>query len=102
LVENLLNIGASVGTPLALAGLVVTVLYLIYRAILKGKFSRILPEHTYMLLDRMARYAFYLALTSIVLGVSAYLAVRLYGKASGVSTDALKLQGEASQHLEQG
>jgi tetratricopeptide (TPR) repeat protein len=99
---KILAIAASIGTPLGLAGLAVGILYLLYKRILGQKLSRILPEHTFLLFNRLATYLFCLALTAMLLGVASYLVIHLYGSSSGPNPDALKLEQEAGQHVLQG
>ena len=97
---GVLRIAASIGTPLALAGFTVGVLYLVYRLVLTRQLSRVLPEHTFRLLSTVTRYVFVLALVALVLGISAYVAVTIFPPS--VSAAALHVEQEARQHLATG
>jgi hypothetical protein len=84
--EMLSRFGAlltRVRTPLALAGLVVLVLYAIYRQILQmSVFSQVSSEQTFVLIDRIAFYLFCLAVLAIVLALIGYFrTARPRGKA---------------------
>jgi hypothetical protein len=71
---KLIEIAAKIGTPLALAGLTVAVLFLVYRAIIKsGLLSTVHASHTFKILNRVLTYVFVLALVAIALGVASYL-----------------------------
>ena len=75
---TILGIGAKIGTPLALAGFAVAILYLLYRAVLRsGLLTTVNASHTFRVLNRILTFVFVLALVAIVLGVSAYLATSL-------------------------
>lgn len=79
--ENLIKIfgvAEKVKTPLALAGLVVIVLYLIFRQVLSlDVFSNIGASNTFALLQTVLSMLFWLAVTSILLGVSSYILSRV-------------------------
>ena len=60
-------------TPLALAGLVVVVLYGIYSQILRmGIFSQVGADQTFSIVNQIALYLFWLAVLAIVLGGVGY------------------------------
>ena len=64
-------IGGRIRTPLVLAGLVVLVLYALYRQILSlAIFTTLSQEGTFRVVDLLIRVLFWLALLAIVLGVA--------------------------------
>lgn len=76
--QRILRLIPSIRRPLALTGLVVVVLYGVYRLILTLPiFSQIDDVQTFVLVDRIALYLFILALVAIVLSIFAYFGVRL-------------------------
>jgi hypothetical protein len=63
-----------VRTPLALAGLVVVVLYGLYKQILGSDIlTKVGQDQTFVLLDRILFYLFILAVTAVLLGAVGYL-----------------------------
>ena len=63
-----------VRTPLALAGLVIIVLYALYKQILEMDiFTKVGSDETFMLVDRVLLYLFILAATSAILGGIGYI-----------------------------
>ena len=99
MIEAILRIAASIGTPLALGGFVVAVLYLIYNQLLSRRLSRVAPERTFLLLNRIARYLFFLALTAVVVGVAAYVIVSL---ARAPSADVRIEENDTFSHSSKG
>jgi hypothetical protein len=78
--EKVLEVAMRVSTPIAVAGLVVGVLLIIFYAILKLKiFPRLNQTMGKDLLASMMKYLYRLALVSIVLGFIAYLAPIVLG-----------------------
>lgn len=74
--QKILKLIPTIRRPVALAGLVIVVLYGIYKLILTLPiFSRINDVQTFALIDRIALYLFILALVAIVLSIFAYLGV---------------------------
>ncbi len=72
--EKLLGIAARVAKPLALASVIVIVLYLIYRQIIDLPiYSQLSEENTSELLASIVNSIFILALVGLVLGVASYL-----------------------------
>jgi len=72
--EKLFILAGKVKTPLILSGLVVSVLYGIYKQILSlDVFENIGANSTFVILQSMLEKVFWLALISIVLGVASYL-----------------------------
>lgn len=72
--NTLFEIASAVKTPLALAGIVVVVLYLIFKGILKlNIYPELTRRDTFQLLNRIMTYLFILALIAIVLGFIAYI-----------------------------
>ena len=67
------NVLERMKTPLALAGLVVLVLYGIYYEILHlDIFANVGAEHTFALIGQITSYLFWLALLAIVLAACGY------------------------------
>jgi hypothetical protein len=65
---------SAVRTPLALGGLTVVVLCVIYNRVLGlGIFSTLNGSETIELLTRMVNYVFLLAIVAVVLGVVGYI-----------------------------
>lgn len=83
-VNKLSEIANRVKTPLALAGLIIVVLYAIFQQILAlDIFSRLESGPTLNLLQSILNKIFWLALTSLILGVASYLiplVLRLVGE----------------------
>ena len=77
-IEKLVGITKRVRTPLALSGVIVAVLYAIYRQVLSlNVFESIGSNPTFLLLQNVLNKLFWLALVSIVLGVASYLVTAL-------------------------
>lgn len=77
--EKLFEIASKVSTPLALAGIVVMVLFFTFRSIIRLKiFSKQKEQNTFKVLNKVLNYVFILALISIVLGVTSYIVVSIY------------------------
>ena len=65
---------SRISTPLSLSGLVITVLYGIYRSVLEfSDFSLFGKNETFVLVDKIVSYLFVLALVALVLGITAYV-----------------------------
>lgn len=76
--DKILGIAAKVGTPLALAGLTIAILFLLYRTVIRsGLLSTVRASHTFIILNRILTFVFVLSLIAIVLGVASYLATSL-------------------------
>jgi len=76
--ERVVDIARKVRTPLALSGVVIAVLYAIYRQVLSlNVFENIGANPTFLLLQNVLDKLFWLALVSIVLGVISYLITAL-------------------------
>ena len=72
--NKLIDVIDKIKTPLALSGLIIIVLYYIYRQILSlNIFSEIGESNTFLLLDKTIGILFYLAILSIILGTIGYL-----------------------------
>jgi hypothetical protein len=79
--EKLFVLAGKVKTPLVLAGLVVSVLYGIYKQILSlDVFENVGSNSTFIILQNMLEKVFWLALISIVLGVASYLTTFILGR----------------------
>lgn len=71
---NILTVANKVKTPLALSGLVIVVLYLIFKQILSlNVFSNIDSSSTFILLQNILGKVFWLAVITIVLGIGSYI-----------------------------
>ena len=74
--ERLFEIASKVSTPLALGGIVVVVLFLIYRAILRLKiFTKVTKTDTFKLINSLIIYLFILAVVAVVLAAISYVLV---------------------------
>jgi hypothetical protein len=72
--EKISDILRVIRTPLALTGLVILVVYAIYKQVLELKiFSQLSEPSTFQLLNEIVTGLFWLAVISIILGVLAYL-----------------------------
>jgi hypothetical protein len=72
--EKLAAVASKIKTPLALSGLVVVVLYAIYKQILSlDVYERIGSESTFQFLQNILDKLFWLAIIAIILGVICYL-----------------------------
>ena len=68
----------KVKTPLALAGGVIVILYLLYKQILTlGIFSKLESQPTFLLIQSVVDRLFWLALVALILGVASYVTVAL-------------------------
>lgn len=77
MMNALFEIASAVKTPLALAGIVVVALYLIFKAILKlNIFPKLARKDTFQLINRIMTYLFILALIAIVLGFVSYMVIQ--------------------------
>lgn len=71
---KLFEIATRIGTPLALAGLVVGVMYLLYKSLLEGRLlSSISPGHSYRIINRIINFVFILSVIALALGVACYV-----------------------------
>jgi hypothetical protein len=78
-VEGLLSVASKVGTPLALAGIIVIVLYALYKQVLGLKvFARLDADPTFRLLQQVLAKLFWLALIALILGAISYLVTALF------------------------
>jgi len=83
---SLFQIAAKISTPLALAGIIVVVLYLLYRLFLKSAFlSKISPQSSFKLLNRFITYIFILALAATFLGILGHYVVKIFQPKMGRS-----------------
>ena len=76
-------------TPLTLAGLVVLILYALYRQVLNLQiFSQVNSDQTFALIDTIVRSVFWLALVALVLGILSYvISILLRHKYPGMNSD---------------
>jgi Na+/glutamate symporter len=72
--EKLVAVASKVKTPLALSGLIVAVLYALYRQVLSlPVFENIGANPTFLLLENVLGKLFWLALIALILGVASYI-----------------------------
>jgi hypothetical protein len=91
---GLFEVAAQIATPLSLAGIVVIVLFLLYRQLIAGPLAAQLSQsHSFRIVNRLVTYVFILGLLAIVIGIGAFLVVKFLP----APTDAL-LRGQ--KHLE--
>jgi len=68
---------SRISTPLSLSGLVITVLYGIYRSVLEfSDFSLLGKNETFILVDKIVSYLFILALVALVQGITAFVVTK--------------------------
>lgn len=80
--ERLVTAAAKVKLPLSLAGVVVVVLYAIYRQMLAlGVFENIGGAATSNLLNAIVDRLFWLALVAVVLGIASYVVTHVFSHA---------------------
>jgi hypothetical protein len=71
---SILEVATKVSTPLALAGITLSFLYLIYRLLLRSQLlSHLGATHSFRIVNRVITYLFVLAIISIILGVGAFV-----------------------------
>ncbi|SRR6266567_4151299 len=72
--QGLINLAAKVRTPLSLAGLIIVVLFLIYRQLLSlNIFENVGSNATFLILEDILNKLFWLAIVALVLGIASYL-----------------------------
>lgn len=75
---RLFEVAAQIATPLGLAGVVVIVLFLLYRGLIRGPLATQLSgSHSFRVINRLITYVFILGLVAITFSISAYLVVQL-------------------------
>jgi heme/copper-type cytochrome/quinol oxidase subunit 2 len=80
-IQKVLEISTKVSTPIAVAGLVVGVLLILFYAILRLKiFPKLNQKMGKDLLSSMMKYVYRLAMVSIILGFVAYLTPKVLGE----------------------
>jgi hypothetical protein len=68
----------KIKTPLSISGLALMILYLIVKGVLNMDiYEKIGADNTYLVVERIIKYIFFIALLSIVLGVFSYIILRL-------------------------
>jgi lysozyme len=78
-IDGLLNVTSKIGTPLALAGIIVIVLYALYKQVLAlNLFAPIDAAPTARLLQNVLNKLFWLALIALILGVASYIVTALF------------------------
>jgi hypothetical protein len=74
--NKLFEIASTLKTPLALGGVVVIAMFLIYKAILKKKiFPRLTKIHSYKLINKIVDDLFFLAIFAMLIGFIGYIYV---------------------------
>src|SRR5438128_1542812 len=87
--EALLSVASKVGTPLALAGIIVIVLYALYKQVLALKlFAPIEAGPTARLLENVLNKLFWLALLALILGVASYIVTALFPHSTSTSSSS--------------
>lgn len=72
--QGILNLAAKVKTPLSLTGLIIVVLYAIYRQVLSlNVFENVGSNATFLILEDILDKLFWLALVALILGIISYL-----------------------------
>jgi hypothetical protein len=90
--QKLFAIAASVKNPLAVSGLGVMALYLVYRQLLSLKvFVSIGAHPTFLVLQNVIDKLFWLALTAVVLGVSSYVIALIAARHSHPLASGLRI-----------
>jgi hypothetical protein len=75
--KTIIQLASNVGTPLALAGIVCTLLFYTLRSILSSKFlSRANQTESAQIIKRIVDWFFYLAMVSVVLGTLCWIVGR--------------------------
>ena len=73
---TLFEIASKVGTPLALSGIIIVVLFLLYKIILKKEiFPKLTKIHSFKIINKIINCLFILALVAIILGFVAYIII---------------------------
>ncbi|CAM1371548.1 hypothetical protein [Tenacibaculum xiamenense] len=81
--DKILNVATKIRTPLSIAGLIIIILYLIVRQILDMQiFTEVGKENSFLLINSILDKIFWLALVSLILGISSYLITILIKKKS--------------------
>lgn len=98
--EKVVSIARRVKTPLSLSGIVVAVLYAIYRQVLSlNVFENIGANPTFLLLQNVLNKLFWLALVAIVLGVASHLiTVFLSHRKPPLSSDLVMIKASLDPH----
>jgi hypothetical protein len=82
--DNILEVASKVSTPLALGGVVVAILFGLFKQIIGGGFfPKLTQAFSGALLQNVVNKVFYLALVAIFLGFLAYIIPLFAGKAPG-------------------
>ncbi len=71
---SILEIGTKITTPIGISGFIITILYLLYRLLIRGRLlSRIAPAHTFKVINRLTTFIFILSIVGMVLGFIGYI-----------------------------
>ncbi|OGO74867.1 MAG: hypothetical protein A3K45_03600 [Chloroflexi bacterium RIFOXYC12_FULL_59_14] len=106
-----INLAGKIKTPLTLSGLVVVILYAVYRQVLSlNIFENIGANSTFVLLQNILDKIFWLALISILLGVASYLVTFILSRQAPRSSSSVSLidasldphDSPYEQHIENG
>jgi hypothetical protein len=91
-ITKLARIAVTIKTPMALSGLVMIVLYTLYRQVLNlNVFSNIGGSHTFVVIQSVLDKLFWLALVALVLGVASYITTAIMRNRDGRLTSNVKL-----------
>lgn len=90
--DKLMGIASKVKTPLTLSGIVVIVLYAIYRQVLSlDVFENVGANSTFVLLQNVLDRLFWLAQIAIILGVVSYLTTFILSRKTPPSSSNVSL-----------
>lgn len=90
--DKLMNTASKIKTPLTLSGIVIVVLYAIYRQVLSlDVFEKIGSNSTFILLQNILDKLFWLALFAIILGVISYLTIFILGRKKPLTSSSVVL-----------
>jgi hypothetical protein len=74
---RLFEIAAQIATPLALSGVVVIVIFVLYQKLIAGPLSTQLSRsHNFRVINRLVTFLFILGLVAIIIGVGSFLVVK--------------------------
>lgn len=105
---KLFGVAEKIKTPLALSGVVVIVLYLLFKQVLSlNVFSNIGSTNTFVLLQNILSMVFWLAVVTIVLGIGSYILAmvlkhQIDARASNVRLIDARLDQQDSHYEESG
>jgi hypothetical protein len=90
--EKVLSIATRVRTPLAVSGLVLAILYLLYHQVLSlNIFQNVGANPTFLIINKVLDRLFWLAVLAMVLGVGSYLIAIIIGRRERRASDVALL-----------